>query len=246
MRLLSDAFRSLVRLLPRQSRRNLAALPIVGPLQRRFVSLMLDGSEFEYVVDSGPAKGVKFLIRMPEDKGIWTGGYEWHFAEVIAAEMRAHAGSVAYDVGGWHGFFAGVMAANGAKSVHVFEPLPKNQERIQHFISLNPKYQIELHRVAVGDFDREVELIVLSDSSMAKLAISSFQMDVTGNEMLNVPARSLDSLIASGAIPPPALIKLDIEGGGGSSSRRGRQVADRAQTSPFYGGSLRRVDASML
>jgi FkbM family methyltransferase len=147
---------------------------------------------------------------MPEDKGIWTGTYEIDFATRLAASVTP--GTVAYDIGSWHGFFAGVMAAQGAAHVHVFEPLPSNAERIRSLVALNQGRSITLHTCAVGERDAEMDLMILPQTSMAKLEASTFQAGVTSAERVPVKVRSIDAMIDGGEIAPPALMKIDVEG----------------------------------
>ena len=197
-------------LVPWCLRAQIKRIPGVAPLQRVIVALTLDGREFEHEVDAGPAKGIRFLIRMPEDKGIWTGTYEADFATRLAAQVKP--GSVAYDIGSWHGFFAGVMAAQGAAEVHVFEPLPDNANRIRQLVALNPSKSITLHACAVGESDSEMDLMVMPSTSMAKLESSTFQADETSGTRVRVNVRSIDRMIAAGELPPPWLMKIDVEG----------------------------------
>jgi len=185
-------------------------IPGVAQAQRWLISRTLDGTEFEHRVDAGPAKGVRFWIRMPEDKGIWTGTYELAFAQRIAAAVPR--GGVAYDIGGWHGFFSGVMAAQGAAKVVVFEPLPDNVARIERLVALNPNLPIQLMPQALGAEEGVTEMVVMPDTSMAKLAGSDFQPDATSATRLNVRISSIDSLVASGFLPAPNMMKLDVEG----------------------------------
>ena len=195
---------------PWSLRARIKNIPGVAALQRAIVSRTLDGREFDHEVDAGPAKGITFKIHMPEDKGIWTGTYEVDFATRLAAEVKA--GGVAYDIGSWHGFFAGVMAAQGAAQVHVFEPLPQNVERIRQLVALNPSKSITLHPCAVGESDSEMDLMVMPATSMAKLEASTFQADETSGTRLRVKVRCIDAMIAAGEIAPPSLMKIDVEG----------------------------------
>jgi FkbM family methyltransferase len=185
-------------------------VPLVGALQRWVTSAALDGRPFVHLSDAGPARGMRFLVQLPEDKSIWTGTYEADFAAAVAAGVRP--GAVCYDIGGWHGYFAAIMAAQGAAAVHVFEPMPGNADRIARLAALNPGVTIHLHRMAVGDGDGEVELRLMPESSMAKIADSPFQPEMTAAEAIRVPLARLDTLVAAGSVPPPDLIKLDIEG----------------------------------
>lgn len=197
-------------LVPLALRRHIKGIAGVSTLQRALVSSVLDGKVFTHRVSAGPAQGIRFHLQMPEDKGIWTGTYEFDFATRLAAAIRP--GDVTYDIGSWHGFFAGVMAAQGASQVHVFEPLPANAERIRKMIALNPSKAINLHACAVADSDAEMDLIVMPQTSMAKLEVSQFQSGQDSERKVPVLVRSIDSIVAAGEAPPPHLIKIDVEG----------------------------------
>jgi FkbM family methyltransferase len=202
--------RSAVTFVPWGLRKHIRSIPGAAQLQRWIVARTLDGSEFVHRVDAGPAKGVRFKIRMPEDKGIWTGAYEHAFAGRLASAMQP--GWVGYDIGGWHGFFSGVMAAQGARKVVVFEPLPSNVGRLEELVALNPSLPIELRPIALGEADGEAEMLVMPETSMAKLSSSGFQKTAAAADKLTVQVRSLDSLVGSGALPAPDMMKLDVEG----------------------------------
>jgi FkbM family methyltransferase len=222
MRSLANA---LLKTVPFSVRDRIKTIPGVAHLQRSILALMLDEQQFEHLVDAGPAKGIKFFVKMPEDKGIWTGTYEIDFAKRLAGSVVP--GTVAYDIGSWHGFFAGVMAAQGASHVHVFEPLPVNAERISRLIALNPDRRITLNAFAVGESESEMDLMVMPETSMAKLEASTFQADNMSANRVRVKVRSIDSMIAAGEIAPPALIKIDVEGAEGMVLRGARETIGR-------------------
>lgn len=201
---------TLLSLVPWSLRDKVRSVPGVAAMQRAIISYTLDGRTFDHLVDAGPAKGITFKVRMPEDKGIWTGTYEIDFATRVAAHVKPAC--VAFDIGSWHGFFAGIMAANGAREVHVFEPLPQNAERIRELVALNPSKSITLHACAVGDRDTDMDLLVMPETSMAKLEASTFQAGQTSGTKVRVKLRSIDSVISSGEAPPPSLMKIDVEG----------------------------------
>jgi FkbM family methyltransferase len=201
--------RSALHFVPFTVRDRIKHIPGLAAAQRILISRTLDGNEFTHRVDAGPAKGVTFRIGMPEDKGIWTGTYELAFATRLAHDVNP--GGIAYDIGSWHGFFAGVMAANGAREVHVFEPLPANAERIRSLVSLNPDKLITLHACAVGERNTEMDLLVSPETSMAKLETSTFQSQEAPGTRIKVPVRTIDSMVAGG-IAAPSLMKIDVEG----------------------------------
>lgn len=201
---------TLQRLVPWRLRRYLHRVPILGALQRRLVANSFSDEPFVHQVDAGPAKGVRFWVQMPEDKGIWTGNYEYAFAERLARAVRP--GDVCFDVGGWHGFFSGVMAASGASAVYTFEPLPENIQRVAKLIELNPSLPIELIRGALSNEVGETDLVVMPDTSMAKLSQSKFQSGLSSGKTLRVRTYMIDELVQTGVVPAPSLMKLDVEG----------------------------------
>ena len=97
----------------------------MAPLQRWFFNTFYVGVEQDHRINAGPANGLVFPIRLPDDKLFWTGTWELEFAEKLAGEVPN--GDVCLDIGGYRGYFAGVMAVNGASHVHCFEPNPANQ-----------------------------------------------------------------------------------------------------------------------
>lgn len=212
-------------LIPFEARGKIKSIPGIAQLQRAIVTRALDGRAFDHKVDAGPAKGITFHITMPEDKGIWTGTYEIDFATRLAASITP--GSVAYDIGSWHGFFAGVMAAQGASHVHVFEPLPANAERLRHLVALNPTKSIWLHETAVGEYESVMGLVIMPETSMAKLEASAFQADNAAVARVPVKVRSIDAMIAAGEIAPPSLMKIDVEGAEAMVLRGARETIRR-------------------
>jgi FkbM family methyltransferase len=202
--------RSAVSIIPWGLRPYIRSTPVLAQGLRWLATKALDGREFVHRVDAGPAKGVRFWIRMPEDKGIWTGAYERRFAEQLASAMQP--GWVGYDIGGWHGFFTGVMAARNARRVVVFEPLPANIARIEHLIALNPSLPIEIQPLALGAAEGTAELLIMPETSMAKLTQSEFRPEAPAINRITVRISTLDALVYSGILPPPNLIKLDVEG----------------------------------
>jgi len=207
---MASMIRSAVSIVPWRLRGAIRSIPGIAQAQRWLIDKTLSGTEFEHRVDAGPAKGVRFWIRMPDDKGIWTGAYEQSFAERIAAATPK--GGVAFDIGGWHGFFAGVMAAQGAARVVVFEPLPANIERLERLVALNPNLPIQLQAMALGAEEGETQMVVMPDTSMAKLAASDFQREARGETAITVRIATIDGLVSGGTLPPPQLMKLDVEG----------------------------------
>lgn len=199
-----------VQLVPWPMRDRIRRLPGIAQLQRIILRHTLEGEEFDHEINAGPASGLKLHVRLPEDKLYWTGTYELSTTQRLAAEVPR--GGTCYDIGGHHGYLAGVMAVRGAQSVYCFEPNPENSERIEALIELNPDLHILHLPFAVGSEDGTASFELMPESSMGKLSSSSFQSHEKGGNRLDVKVRSLDSLVKAGSIDPADFIKIDIEG----------------------------------
>ena len=199
-----------VAFVPWRWRRAIKHIPLVAPLQRWLLEQWLTGREFVHAVDAGPARGLKFPITLPEDKGVWTGTYELEFSSALSDAVRP--GDICLDIGGWRGYYAGLMALAGAKQVLVVEPFPANCSQIRKLIGLNPHLSLTLLRVAVGEKSGSAEFCVMPMTSMGKLASSPFQRNVSGDRSMAVDVVSLDELLAAGKIEAPNVVKIDVEG----------------------------------
>lgn len=94
----------------------------------------------------------------------------------------------------------------------IFEPLPDNIEQLKKLVDLNPNLALRIESVAIGDSDGFIQFYVMPEASMGKLENSPFQSEIKGNNVLKVPIHQLDSLVIESIIPPPQVIKIDVEG----------------------------------
>jgi FkbM family methyltransferase len=243
-----------VNLVPYRLRHWIRHVPGIAPLQRLVIGRVLAGHPFTHRINAGPAAGLAFEVTLPFDKAICSGTYERAFAETLAREVRP--GGVCYDIGGYRGYMAGVMAASGALKVVVFEPLPDNQQTIRRLSALNPTLPIELHCLAVGKNDGIAHLRLMADRSMAKLTTSPFQPEARALHEIEVPLRTIDALVREQALPPPDLVKIDVEGaecdvlaGAAGTLRRWRPTvlleAHSAALEERCGGALREFGYSI-
>jgi len=203
-------FKTSVNYIPYSARDYIRRVPGLASLQRLIIQRFMSGSPFVHTVNAGPARGLKFEVTLPADKAIWAGTYERQFAEAIAAAIEA--GDVCYDVGGYRGYMAAAMALSGASEVFVFEPLPANQDALRSMISLNPDLPISLKSLALGASEGAASLSIMPELSMAKLAASTFQPGAAPLTSIEVDLRTIDGLVSEGALPPPAFMKIDVEG----------------------------------
>jgi len=202
--------RASVNALPLVVRHWIKFIPGIAALQRLLVNYLLSGEPFVHTINAGPAAGLRFEVTLPLDKAIWAGTYEAEFADVISASVKA--GDICYDIGGYRGYMSGTMALAGAARVLVFEPLPVNQRALKRLCALNPDLAIELKLIAVGNNDGSSRLRVMADPSIGKLVTSTFQYDTPAADEIEISIRCVDSLVQAGEIPPPNVMKIDVEG----------------------------------
>jgi FkbM family methyltransferase len=199
----------LINLIPYRYRDNIRQIPLVGVLQRWVFKMAFRG-DVDFRIKEGPAKGLVFPLKLPDDKLFWTGLWEKEFAERLALATRQ--GGVCLDVGAYRGYFSGVMAVQGAGEVHCFEPNSENIAKLERLAELNPDLPLKVHQMALGDADGETEFVLMSEDTMGKLADSSFQRERSTGKRFEVKLCKLDTLVSEGKVPAPSLIKVDVEG----------------------------------
>ena len=196
-------------LIPFQLRSRIKNIPVVKQVQSFIVKRYLHEKEFNATISGGPAKGLQFPVKLPQDKQMWIGTWELDFAEALQQHVKK--GWVCYDIGGYKGYYAGVMAIKGAKEVFVFEPMPANAEKIKKLIALNPSLPVRLKEYAVSDSNGTAVFKLMPEETMGKLEASSFQQSDEALTELKVNCITLDELVKTG-VPEPDFIKIDVEG----------------------------------
>lgn len=230
-----------VNLVPFGWRSRIRRIPGLAAFQRWLVARFISRRPFVHDIVGGPAAGLRVEVRLPEDKNIWTGTYELDFCGPIAAAVRP--GMVCYDIGSYHGFVSGIMAVRGAAEVFAFEPFPENRSCIDRLRQLNPALALRLIPGAVGDEDGTTRLGIMPDASMGKLASSSFQPDAAAQRVIDVPIHRVDTLVEEGKIPPPALMKIDVEGVEADVLRGARRTLERSKPVLFIEAHGARMEA---
>lgn len=208
--MMKDLLRSAVNLIPFPVRHRIRHIPGIKQLQQRLMARYMDGARFEHRIKGGPADGLVYPVVLPQDKQIWMGTYELAFAQNLAKAVERE--NVCYDVGGYRGFFSGVMARQGAGIVHCFEPMAANVDQIRSMVALNPAMRVTVHQLALADAPGTTTFAVMSEASMGKLAQSRFDSGDLPQSYVTVPVETIDHLIEHGRIVPADLIKFDVEG----------------------------------
>lgn len=193
---------------------------------RRFILDRLGGARLlgrmarDSFVEVSLAGGVRLTANPFYHGGVIADGriaYEDNFTALLSD--RVTEGAVFYDLGANIGVFAFLAALGaGPKGVVVaFEPEPNNVACLRRSIARNPGLgRIELQEIAVAAEDGSVTFDRMGGAFSGRIA-GGGSSDAESTFTLVVPTRSIDSLVEAGEIPPPTLIKIDIEGGEGAA-----------------------------
>jgi FkbM family methyltransferase len=136
--------------------------------------------------------------------GTWEPEVQQVFASILAP------GQVVYDIGAASGFFAVIAAreVGSAGQVVAFEPLPESAARLRHNIALNEFDHVRVVELALGDRDGRGELTAGVDEDQARVNRSAD----SGQASVDVEVTTIDRLVDTAVVPPPDVIKMDIEG----------------------------------
>ncbi len=164
--------------------------------------------------DSVIQRGVGSGLRFNCDHGPISFVFGTHEPGVQHAfELLALPGMTVYDIGANLGFYCVILArlVGATGRVVAFEPLPDNARWIAHNAKLNGFEQIEVRCEALGHGQGNAEFIVSEKSMWGKLAAAGpAPADAVGR--ITVVLMNLDTLVSAGAIAPPGLMKIDVEG----------------------------------
>jgi len=184
---------------------NLSAVPPQTPFGTILrLPLRLVPSHARVPVMQGPLRG-KLWIVGSSNHGCWLGSYEYAKQKAFAAAVRP--GDSVYDLGANVGLYSLLASAlvGPAGSVFSFEPAPRNLRFLRMHLKLNHVGNCFVWDAAVGRFEGTAYFDPGPNPLEGRLTPKPYGA-------LEVRTVSLDRLVASGALPPPNLIKCDIEG----------------------------------
>jgi FkbM family methyltransferase len=139
---------------------------------------------------------------------IYNAGGRWDSHVMKTCERVLRSGDVYYDIGSNSGVFAIDSAiAISDLTVYAFEPQPSLAYHIRKSIDANNLQHVRCLEVMLGQEDGEKTLYITSHSIHASIVPRERHF-----RELRLPMRTLDSLIMSGEIKAPDVIKIDVEG----------------------------------
>jgi len=122
-------------------------------------------------------------------------------------------GQIVYDVGAFQGLLT-MFFARQARLVVSYEPNSRNCRRLTENIALNDLRHVLVRQMAVGSQEGRLRLVwnpLMPGGASLDPAITS-ALERSENEAEEVPVTTLDQDVRAASLPPPDLVKIDIEG----------------------------------
>ncbi|HEX8830645.1 MAG TPA: FkbM family methyltransferase [Longimicrobium sp.] len=184
---------------------------VVGRLLR--LPLRMIPRDAHLPILQGPSRGLWWTVGS-SNHGCWLGSYETRKRRAFEAHLAP--GGVVYDVGANVGFYTLVAATKVGPGGRVvaFEPLPENLRYLRGHVRMNGLEQVTVFDAALTDVDGVVRFQPGESRAMGRIA----------DEGLPVRAMRLDGLVTSDTIPPPDVVKIDVEGAEAAVLRGAREV----------------------
>ena len=121
---------------------------------------------------------------------------------------------VVYEIGAFQGILT-LFFSTRAKEVIAYEPNPPSYQRVLQNLRLNARPNVRVRNLAVGDLAGSLTLLsdpLMPGGTSGDPTVAGQIKDSSAVTSVTVPVVTLDHDIASAGLPPPDLIKIDIEG----------------------------------
>lgn len=158
-------------------------------------------SRFSLRIRRGPLEGLRWIVA----SGIRFVEGRYDPPSVRAMAEAAGPGKVVFDVGAHVGYMTAVasLAVGPEGEVCAFEPLPLNLRYLRRHVALNELGNVRIVAAAGGDRTGTSGFDEGTGTGTGHLAEDG---------SLEVRTVVLDELVRSGEIPPPDVMKVDVEG----------------------------------
>ncbi len=181
---------------------------------------------------SVPIGGDDKSIRLVSGSDWLTSRIYWNGAqafepEVLLPFLAMSPGSRGtLDIGAYSGWYSLLAsAANRQSKVFAFEANPVVAEALSANLRLNCSSNIQIFECAVSDAEGMAQFHVGSEGLASS---SSLLVEWKGlHRTIEVPSRTIDSIMESEGNPPVDLAKIDIEGAEGNAIRGMERTIDR-------------------
>ncbi len=150
----------------------------------------------------GPLRGKKWIAGS-STHGCWVGSFEYEKQRAFRRTLAT--GDVVYDLGANVGFYSLLASVLVGEKGHVycFEPLARNIALLKRHIEMNRVQNCTILEAAAAAADGYARFDASPDPSTAHLS------EQGPNTVRTV---RVDTLVESGEIRPPNVLKIDIEG----------------------------------
>ena len=209
-------------------------------------------------VSEGVLQELQFLLPVSERGNSWAdriikGEYETTLLTALTKFVKKDG--VFYDIGAHIGFYTCAWLHLGGSYTVAFEPTPYNQDIFLRTMEKN-KYpeKTRLLPYALGDFDGQSNLLVnqssSGSSSMAYVEnIGGIRDQVNSlqyrfSKKMPIAVKCLDNIIDDDKIPPPDVIKLDVEGAEYHVLRGARKILEKFR--PVIFCEIHNIDAALM
>lgn len=182
--------------------------------------LRLVPSQAQVRVLQGPLRGKKWIAGSCTH-GCWLGSYEYEKQLAFCRELRK--GAVVYDLGAHVGFYSLLASTLAGKEglVFSFEPALRNLEFLRKHLELNGISNCRIFEAAVSSVDGFAAFDPGPGHSQGHV------VDGEARHTARVQTIKLDTLVFSQKLPPPDLVKCDIEGGEYEALKGGEAMLER-------------------
>jgi FkbM family methyltransferase len=162
-----------------------------------------------------------FVIRLRRNRSFWIRSPLATEGLMLGYLKRLiQPGDVVFDIGANVGLYTRFIAHFGAGQVFAFEPMSENVDLLRKNVALARSGRFEVMQMALSDKDGD-ELLQVDDVMSGTASLdrvrggeASFGRKIYGLSPLTERVRvaRLDTLVASGKLPPPQVMKIDVEG----------------------------------
>jgi FkbM family methyltransferase len=211
----------------RQVHAFLIRVPVIGPAVRELTQRAVPrGMRIWVDIRAGLGKGLALHLDPRFETDYATGRYETRLQKALSAHLRP--GSVVYDVGAHIGvvsMFASQLVGSTGK-IFAFEADPENASRIEAHVQRNNLGQIRVFPCAVWSSVGQLSFERASAQSGRNQGRVAAASGSTKQDAIVIESISLDSFAQR--YPPPALIKIDVEGAEAEVLRGAEQTFSRS------------------
>jgi FkbM family methyltransferase len=137
--------------------------------------------------------------------------YEQHMTHWLPLLLQQAESRVFYDVGANYGYHS-LLLAPIAVSVHAFEPVSRTRDHLQSALARNQVENVTVHPVALSDHVGSAEIRLYSSSGNNSLYDVDHGINVRQIGTETVTLETMDQQVYDRGLPPPGLIKVDVEG----------------------------------